>query len=71
MRMTGPKPSKNCPYCGSTKLRVKRWNREGTYFVACDECKATGPSLARTPEEAVRLFDHRAETIEQMTIGGL
>lgn len=65
------RPRKNCPYCGSFKLSVKRWGREGTYFVACNDCKATGPSLARTPEEAVELFDKRAETIEQMTIGGL
>ena len=66
-----PTPNKNCPYCGGTELTVKKWSREGTYFVACRRCAATGPSLAKSPEEAVRLFDERAETIEQMTIGGL
>lgn len=63
------KPSKNCPYCGSTHLAVKRWGKQGTYFVACLECRQAGPSLAKTEEEACELFDRRAETTQQAMLG--
>lgn len=59
-----PRPSKSCPYCGSTNLTVKPWRSRGTWFVAC-ECTATGPSLARTPQEACDLFDKRVHVTEQ------
>lgn len=62
-----PKPRRNCPYCGSFNLKVKPWRSRGTWFVAC-ECTATGPSMARTPEEAVELFDRRAPGMEVMSL---
>lgn len=64
--MSLPKPRKNCPYCGSFNLRVKQWRSRGTWFVAC-ECTATGPSMAKSPQEACELFDKRATTIEFMS----
>lgn len=66
--MSNPTPRRNCPYCGSFNLTVKPWRSRGTWFVACNECKATGPSMARSRGEAVELFDRRAAGMELMTI---
>lgn len=63
--MSYPKPTKNCPYCGSTNLKVKEWRSRGTWFVACMKCAATGPSLAKNANEACELFDRRASVVEQ------
>lgn len=60
-------PNKACPYCGSRNLRVKQWHKMGTWFVACQSCNATGPSKARSPEEACRMFDRRVDGPEQGT----
>ena len=62
------KPSKNCPYCGGFRLVIKEWRSRGTWFVACQDCNATGPSLAKSPEEACELFDRRAEVMEQVRL---
>lgn len=51
-------PSRSCPFCGSTRTRVKKvWE---TYrFVACQDCKAGGPVMA-SPELAVKAWNRRA-----------
>lgn len=69
--MNNPIPSKNCPYCGGFNLTVKPWRSRGTWFVACSDCKATGPSMARSPEDAVELFDRRATQVEKMSLDNL
>lgn len=48
-----------CTYCGHEELETAYWHREGTYFVRCRHCKATGPSVARSEQEAIRLFNTR------------
>lgn len=50
-----------CPYCGGRNLETAMWRSVGTWFVRCRDCRATGPSLAKSKEEAVRLFDTRRE----------
>ena len=54
-----------CIYCGKEKLETAYWYREQTYFVRCRNCKATGPSIAHSEEEAIRLFNTRCERLEQ------
>lgn len=48
-----------CPWCGGHDIKVKPlWG--GKYrFVACETCRAAGP-VAKTDEEALRLWDERA-----------
>lgn len=58
------RPSKSCPYCGSDRLQTAMWHKRGTWFVRCIDCAATGPSLAKSEEEAVRLFDTRRESMQ-------
>lgn len=69
--MSLPRPRRNCPYCGGFNLRPKQWRSRGTWFVACDDCKATGPSMARSPQEACDLFDRRAPGMESMSLDDL
>ena len=57
-----------CPYCGHEELETAVWHKEGTWFVRCKHCRATGPSLAKTEEEAIRLFNVIYPTAEA---GGL
>lgn len=58
------KPKLSCPYCGSDRLETARWYKQGTWFVRCKNCASAGPSLAKTEEEAVRLFDTRREPMQ-------
>lgn len=67
--MSLPRPSKNCPYCGGFNLTPKQWRSRGTWFVACNDCKGTGPSMARDPQEACDLFDRRATPMERVRTG--
>ena len=55
------RPTLACPYCGSDRLEVARWYVQGTWFVRCRDCRSAGPSLAKSEDEAVRLFDTRVE----------
>ena len=48
-----------CVYCGHEELETAYWHREGTYFVRCRNCKATGPSVGHSEQEAVELFNTR------------
>lgn len=50
-----------CPYCGHEELETSFWHKEGTWFVRCRHCRATGPSLAKSEQEAIRLFMTRAD----------
>ncbi len=58
------KPNLCCPYCGSNQLGTAKWHKRGTWFVRCKVCAATGPSLAKTEEEAIKLFDTRREPVQ-------
>lgn len=55
------KPRLTCPYCGGDNLETARWYKKGTWFVRRKDCAGTGPSLAKTEEDAVKLFDTRRE----------
>jgi ribosomal protein L37AE/L43A len=57
-------PELACPFCGSRRLETARWYKRGTWFVRCEDCAATGPSLAKSEEEAVRLFDIRRDAMQ-------
>lgn len=48
-----------CIYCGHEELETSLWHKEGTWFVRCRHCRATGPSLAKTEREAIELFNTR------------
>lgn len=54
-----------CIYCGEEALETACWRKAGTYFVRCRNCRATGPSIAKTEEEAVRLFNTRHDSPRQ------
>lgn len=49
---------RECPFCGSTRYRVKPvWKTY--FFVACLDCKAGGP-VRRNEEEAIAAWNGRA-----------
>ena len=54
-----------CIYCGREQLETAYWYRENTYFVRCKNCKATGPSIAHSEQEAIELFNTRHGGPEQ------
>lgn len=54
-----------CEYCGKEQLETAYWYRTGTYFVRCKNCRATGPSLAHSEEEAIKLYRTRVTGPEQ------
>ena len=54
-----------CQYCGNEQLETAMWRKARTYFVRCKVCRATGPSLAKTEEEAIRLFNTRYDAPKQ------
>ena len=54
-----------CIYCGEERLETAYWWKGNTYFVRCKNCKATGPSIAMTEEEAIRLFNIRYDAPKQ------
>lgn len=55
----------HCIYCGEEKLETAYWRKSYTWFVRCKVCRATGPSLAKTEQEAVRLFNIRHDGPKQ------
>lgn len=54
-----------CIYCGEEKLETAYWFQGNAYFVRCKKCRATGPSIANTEEEAIRLFNIRYDAPKQ------
>ena len=54
-----------CIYCGEEQLETAYWGMGKAYFVRCRHCKATGPSIASTEEEAIRLFNTRFDAPKQ------
>ena len=54
-----------CIYCGEEQLETAYWSKGGAYFVRCKNCKATGPSIATTEQEAIRLFNTRYDAPKQ------
>lgn len=58
-----------CIYCGEEQLETAQWRSQGTWFVRCRKCKACGPSIATTEEEAIRLFNTRYDTPKQGRLG--
>lgn len=50
-----------CIYCGEEKLETAYWHKGNAYFVRCRNCRATGPSIANTEQEAIRLFNTRCD----------
>lgn len=55
--MTELKP---CPFCGGTNVVVDEfWERyDEPYFIACNECGASGP-YTHKKEEAIELWNRR------------
>lgn len=54
-----------CIYCGEEQLETSYWFKGNAYFVRCRNCKATGPSIAHSEEEAIRLFRTRVDGPQQ------
>lgn len=54
-----------CIYCGEEQLETAYWGMGKAYFVRCKNCRATGPSIAKTEEEAVKLFNTRYDAPKQ------
>lgn len=54
-----------CPYCGEERLETAYWHLGNAYFVRCKNCRATGPSIANTEKEAIRLFNTRCDGPKQ------
>lgn len=54
-----------CIYCGERQLETSYWRAGNAYFVRCRNCRATGPSIADTEEEAIRLFNVRHDAPKQ------
>lgn len=54
-----------CIYCGEEQLETSYWWKGNAYFVRCKNCRATGPSIANTEEEAIRLFNIRYDAPKQ------
>ena len=62
---------KPCPFCGSRLAYLTDCLSEDGYFtVWCEEgCKATS-SFCQNPDEAIRAWNNRPSTSEDIKIGG-
>lgn len=58
-----------CVYCGEEKLETAYWFQGKAYFVRCTNCRATGPSIARSEQEAIELFNTRHDAPRQGRLG--
>lgn len=51
---------KDCPFCGSSNLRIQGQGLEGVYYVECKTCGCAGPDEFGGPELAANIWNNRA-----------
>ena len=52
---------RKCPFCGSDDLQLVRSDIGHVFWVQCDECKTAGPLATIAIDEAVELWNVRAD----------